>query len=204
MVDEDGEYLAGIIPACAGSTRSKPICAFFDRDHPRLRGEHRGELLLALPLLGSSPLARGAHVVAKIAAKKSGIIPACAGSTFFRDSLANGCKDHPRLRGEHWARFGRLRRWKGSSPLARGAHLFGLVAHPVVGIIPACAGSTAGRSEAITACWDHPRLRGEHMSQQSVLAMQMGSSPLARGAPGFVCARLGRPGIIPACAGSTV
>ena len=41
QVDNLSVYgLAGIIPACAGSTRPKIISDYRARDHPRMRGEH--------------------------------------------------------------------------------------------------------------------------------------------------------------------
>ena len=154
----------GIIPACAGSTVSwslhtshiqgssphargargtcsiRPVCL---RDHPRMRGEH----LHVRPAL---------HVA-------QGIIPACAGSTSFVETVtpapagssphARGAPtarqtrppppwDHPRMRGEHAVRLGLVARDRG--------------------IIPACAGST----HPCPNCMTHPP----------------GSSPHARGA----------------------
>ena len=32
--------MSGIIPACAGSTLYNLVIAFFNGDHPRMRGEH--------------------------------------------------------------------------------------------------------------------------------------------------------------------
>ena len=53
--------LAGIIPACAGSTLVEVTCAPDAGDHPRVRGEHPPMVMLPLPSGGSSPRARGAR-----------------------------------------------------------------------------------------------------------------------------------------------
>ena len=172
--------LAGIIPACAGSTilenighgypqgssphaRGAPELAIdtfgADVDHPRMRGEHELSLLVTVCFFG--------------------IIPACAGST-------------RRLGSE-------MSCVRGSSPHARGAPAAGVRSTHSLRIIPACAGSTAAR-----ACeGDHPRMRGEHKwagfgrSERrgiipacagsthpcaAVWAVFRGSSPHARGA----------------------
>ena len=71
----------GIIPACAGSTRSLPTRRLPSWDHPRMRGEHEWVPLEAFTAEGSSPHARGA---------RSSQSPG-------PDSL----RDHPRMRGEH-------------------------------------------------------------------------------------------------------
>ena len=71
------------------------------------------------------------------------------------------------------------------------------------GIIPACAGSTNVTSPVKNRYGDHPRMRGEHFPCSLVSHTRAGSSPHARGARLAVVEELGRPGIIPACAGST-
>ena len=53
---------AGIIPACAGSTSSTRLIASSSGDHPRMRGEHSCTTLRDVPILGSSPHARGARI----------------------------------------------------------------------------------------------------------------------------------------------
>ena len=71
------------------------------------------------------------------------------------------------------------------------------------GIIPACAGSTADVSSVRCSARDHPRMCGEHLTENEAHRAGEGSSPHVRGA------RVWRPnivvenGIIPACAGST-
>ena len=73
--------LRGIIPACAGSTRSKNWRHIRRRDHPRVRGEHMTPAELKVIREGSSPRARGALRGSGSLPRAPGIIPACAGST---------------------------------------------------------------------------------------------------------------------------
>jgi len=53
----------GLIPACAGSTRSVPQSWAAWRAHPRMRGEHPVANDLTTRAAGSSPHARGARAV---------------------------------------------------------------------------------------------------------------------------------------------
>ena len=91
----------------------------------------------------------------------------------------------------------------GSSPLTRGARLYGRMRAAPRGIIPAYAESTHARSCKACRCEDHPRLRGEHFTLRQLWASGAGSSPLTRGAltslPSVICSVR----IIPAYAGST-
>ena len=132
----------GIIPACAGSTFAVPFVINACRDHPRMRGEHSLKLDDGTRKTGSSPHARGAQLVAHLAHRHDGIIPACAGSTRPRTRCTRIPRDHPRMRGEHLARQCELNTCKGSSPHARGAPLVHAHLASGQGIIPACAGST--------------------------------------------------------------
>ena len=50
---------------------------------------------------GSSPHVRGAHICSAFIGVKSGIIPACAGSTACRERRIAWAWDHPRMCGEH-------------------------------------------------------------------------------------------------------
>ena len=135
--------IAGIIPACAGSTPPCPGRAAIHWDHPRMCGEHYGDSDFVDELEGSSPHVRGALHVITIGQNRRGIIPACAGST--RKQSIGGCcvRDHPRMCGEHRVLLAVFEQIAGSSPHVRGA----LRRHQRIatnrGIIPACAGSTA-------------------------------------------------------------
>ena len=132
----------GIIPACAGSTRNTLPSVNRERDHPRVRGEHAATPRDPGQVMGSSPRARGAHLSSQGRPVDRGIIPACAGSTWFALFRRPRPRDHPRVRGEHTRRCVACVECVGSSPRARGALSLGEGQVLAGGIIPACAGST--------------------------------------------------------------
>ena len=92
----------------------------------------------------------------------------------------------------------------GSSPHVRGARLLSKVMPSITGIIPACAGSTCTVFVYGRSYWDHPRMCGEHAPSCSPYPKTAGSSPHVRGAPSASRCGFHVPGIIPACAGSTM
>ena len=154
-------------------------------------------------LQGTIPAYAGSTRLSRTAVRHRGIIPACAGSTRDNGNLPKLARNHPRIRGEHkqvtgaWARLG------GSSPHALGAHILCNLVEPIVGIIPACAGSTPRSGAGRKGGGDHPRMRGEHYASVADRYSSLGSSPHARGALLVPGATEGACGIIPACAGST-
>ena len=174
---------SGIIPACAGSTDRVGAAGSLVGDHPRMCGEHITPNPFANAVLGSSPHVRGAHNIVGHLIHITGIIPACAGSTW---SMAIGTAwdgDHPRMCGEHRISVNTVSSSAGSSPHVRGAQIVSDFHGLPTGIIPACAGSTARDTSKIAVFRDHPRMCGEHVRRQSVRQLLTG--------------------IIPACAGST-
>ena len=90
-----------IIPAYAGSTAHGFQVRERRRDHPRIRGEHKGSSCLTCPTPGSSPHTRGAQSLFEDLEQYVGIIPAYAGSTGMRRQRGQSGRDHPRIRGEH-------------------------------------------------------------------------------------------------------
>ena len=134
---------AGIIPACAGSTLPKGHQNRQTGDHPRMCGEHYMSFLSLRIGAGSSPHVRGALPLGMCLSARTGIIPACAGST------SRSCRscvtrwDHPRMCGEHSAATRSYATGSGSSPHVRGAPARATSSISTAGIIPACAGSTA-------------------------------------------------------------
>ena len=71
----------GIIPACAGNTKTIIKSFGFSRDHPRVCGEHFLRGSLCQDAKGSSPRVRGTLHRALGIDRHAGIIPACAGNT---------------------------------------------------------------------------------------------------------------------------
>ena len=175
--------LVGIIPACAGSTRKRTQPSPTHWDHPRMRGEHPRQRNSSRWAGGSSPHARGAHLLFTPYSTPVGIIPACAGSTWVQSHISRSMGDHPRMRGEHTIIHDNLRNVVGSSPHARGAPMHSIRPNIPHGIIPACAGSTSPKPAGIILPMDHPRMRGEHKVVLQVGGHCRGLSPHARGAP---------------------
>ena len=70
--------------------------------------------------MGSSPLARGLPMVARMRRREERIIPARAGFTVIATSGMSMFWDHPRSRGVYRTRSGLKTLIAGSSPLARG------------------------------------------------------------------------------------
>ena len=166
-------------------------------------GEHVLGLEVAAAHEGSSPHVRGAQAVRSVSDYRRGIIPACAGSTSSSASRLRTLRDHPRMCGEHSFNIHQFAGEQGSSPHVRGARSGGSSVSLLMGIIPACAGSTKGAFGIQGRHWDHPRMCGEHALNEMKIPREVGSSPHVRGARGscVVPERVG--GIIPACAGST-
>ena len=172
-----------IIPAYAGSTLMLWPCHLYRWDHPRVCGEHVRRLTPVECERGSSPRMRGALDTLKKYYEVRRIIPAYAGSTYFRKKNDEPGGDHPRVCGEH------------DDPVT--------VRVDIPGIIPAYAGSTAFERHNRGPSKDHPRVCGEHGVTDPSSKPPKGSSPRMRGA------RIGGVrhgclhGIIPAYAGST-
>ena len=180
-----GQYLScrGLIPACAGSTTQPSCRGGVHWAHPRLCGEHSSRLRSGVLMLGSSPPVRGA--------RGNDTVPFA------------GLRAHPRLCGEHLCADSKSETRAGSSPPVRGALSCGPGFPDLVGLIPACAGSTRRRAHRSPGPWAHPRLCGEHLWSYAFRTSIAGSSPPVRGARSL-CLRQGcRTGLIPACAGST-
>ncbi len=192
-----------IIPASAGNTGAAFAPASWRSDHPRERGEHGGILLALEEGDGSSPRARGTRHIGMPLLAGERIIPASAGNTPARASVAISGTDHPRERGEHPCLPAARRPGCGSSPRARGTRR-GCRDRPQAGrIIPASAGNTRGGHVQRYPGPDHPRERGEHGYPHFGLGESVGSSPRARGTH-FIPPRLSLSRrIIPASAGNT-
>ena len=132
----------GIIPARAGFTAPAIIPENMSGDHPRSRGVYRGDPIEESAERGSSPLARGLLWTGIQAVWNGRIIPARAGFTHGRIPHGGFQGDHPRSRGVYAGDVILLPVCVGSSPLARGLQVPGIVGVPVHGIIPARAGFT--------------------------------------------------------------
>ena len=76
------ETFSGIIPAYAGNTGAQHLSFPFDRDHPRVCGEHFTIRFVTTAVTGSSPRMRGTLRFGLQRGQVRGIIPAYAGNTW--------------------------------------------------------------------------------------------------------------------------
>ena len=166
-------------------------------------GEHYNAGGVSEQSPGSSPRVRGTQVAQAKNIRTAGIIPACAGNTRAVFVWVDIAGDHPRVCGEHRIAQAVIGTILGSSPRVRGTPWYFLTNVAFRRIIPACAGNTPVFSFSRRTPRDHPRVCGEHIHQWSCALCLTGSSPRVRGTRALSCARVPRPGIIPACAGNT-
>ena len=91
----------------------------------------------------------------------------------------------------------------GSSPRVRGAGSKVLHNAHIIGIIPACAGSSCAHASTFLFGWDHPRACGEQVNKEREEMTSQGSSPRMRGTAEECLAGVTVDGIIPAHAGNS-
>ena len=130
------------IPACAGNAQRARRQALLLSVHPRMRGEHMVRPQLVRRRRGSSPHARGTHLIFNLSSPQLRFIPACAGNTSPGVSMTSLNT--------------------GSSPHARGTHIPGHLRCKRNRFIPACAGNTRKTRTTRRCRAVHPRMRGEH------------------------------------------
>ena len=136
----------GLIPACAGKTRTPCQSHGLSRAHPRVCGENARPEVADRARAGSSPRVRGKPDPLRPPRHRRGLIPACAGKTAHPRGLRPGREAHPRVCGENGRRFDTSSPPPGSSPRVRGKRP---VRHGGIHggrLIPACAGKTGAAS----------------------------------------------------------
>ena len=110
----------GITPACAGKSAAKEFACKDGRDHPRVCGEKRLEIISMHLVRGSPPRVRGKAFLAECRHFAVGITPACAGKRLCIMSRCLCVRDHPRVCGEKFfCRFWLISH-TGSPPRVRG------------------------------------------------------------------------------------
>ena len=132
----------GLIPARAGKTWEATAVSVRRRAHPRAGGENPTKATQPTTCNGSSPRGRGKQTPPQKSTHKARLIPARAGKTPGRSSLACSPSAHPRAGGEN--------------PRGRG---FG---RRLSRLIPARAGKTPSPPSPSTATQAHPRAGGEN------------------------------------------
>ena len=110
----------GLIPACAGKTRTRGSSPSPRRAHPRVCGENRRRTPGLSRPLGSSPRVRGKPAAICEPPTAPGLIPACAGKTCGTRRTPPTWRAHPRVCGENERGGASWRRRPGSSPRVRG------------------------------------------------------------------------------------
>ena len=113
----------------------------------------------------------------------TGLIPACAGKTPNRPTRPRRDKAHPRVCGENGLTQAPLADGVGSSPRVRGKRTHVVRLEEFAGLIPACAGKTAGIPYSTWLSEPHPRVCGENIDALTKGMMEKGSSPRVRGKP---------------------
>ena len=219
--------LTGSSPHARGAQRLRYYPCRGVWDHPRMRGEHPS--CRTIPRFGARiiPACAGStNVYSKVRGDTEGSSPHARGALLLLSSNPDIFEDHPRMRGEHpnCCRAVRHDRgiipacagstngisfsWDGdwgSSPHARGA-LSNLHRHTSknLGSSPHARGArwtirVDGKSDR-----DHPRMRGEHKDSPVFPLASGWDHPRMRGEHSVAHPAVReRPGIIPACAGST-
>ncbi len=155
--------VGGIIPARAGFTRHRRRTQSRPADHPRSRGVYLAAGAHCVTRNGSSPLARGLHIVPEGSFSCLRIIPARAGFTLQRRQMIRMFSDHPRSRGVYGVVNMYDNPTDGSSPLARGLRRGIGADRETYRIIPARAGFTLGGHPPHCGRRDHPRSRGVYV-----------------------------------------
>ena len=89
------------------------------------------------------------------------ITPAYAGKSALVGSGGRQAWDHPRVCGEKVQTLLYPDMQKGSPPRMRGKAVFQVALCIGVGITPAYAGKSGGRTRHGSCAWDHPRVCGE-------------------------------------------
>ena len=194
---------AGLIPACAGKTRSSRRPARNCPAHPRVCGENLTSTPTLLATRGSSPRVRGKRPPTTRAAPHTGLIPECAGKTAADHAGGTAYRAHPRVCGENLIPVIEALVPVGSSPRVRGKLDEQGQDDAVRGLIPACAGKTTPRRRRARQSRAHPRVCGENSHYEWEGCDCPGSSPRVRGKPRHRTAPRATDGLIPACAGKT-
>ncbi len=120
----DRNFLLGITPACAGTTRRNDRTAVQPEDHPRLCGNDLFLHFVHGINQGSPPLVRERPEETAKTYPRIRITPACAGTTYCQYLIQLIAQDHPRLCGNdifsHLSRVFVL----GSPPLVRERQVY--------------------------------------------------------------------------------
>ena len=161
VLDRIKEILNRITPACAGKRWLWRARSPIQQDHPRLCGEKRYGQNSKRAKEGSPPPVRGKVSPFCQCVSFTRITPACAGKSEWQLYCGYVGEDHPRLCGEKWPRFEKIKGGFGSPPPVRGKAAPAPAEQRRERITPACAGKSEWKKKILYARQDHPRLCGE-------------------------------------------
>ena len=171
------------IPAWAGNSISGQRFPMLLLVHPRVGGEQANKNHCRI--------------------RQSRFIPAWAGNRFSDSACSPSCSVHPRVGGEQEIPSWSSQSVTGSSPRGRGTDSATARARHRVRFIPAWAGNRKFRPGRPNPSPVHPRVGGEQIQRQRVLAIVFGSSPRGRGTGNSVLVVPIRHRFIPAWAGNS-
>ena len=132
----------GITPACAGTTLKIREKTHMSQDHPRVCGNHSSQSRFLDFERGSPPRVREPPKRGRSRGARSGITPACAGTTTLVRDVYQSREDHPRVCGNHCNSMLQEVSLGGSPPRVREPLTGFITAIVPVRITPACAGTT--------------------------------------------------------------
>ena len=145
--------------------------------HPHARGEHGGDVLILVRLVGSSPRPWGTLQIGRDVTRPARFIPTPVGNTRTATRCVPGPAVHPHARGEHVQAGPLVRSRVGSSPRPWGTLAGGDQALEHGRFIPTPVGNTRRISASHRSQSVHPHARGEHTERKRVQRPNLGSSP---------------------------
>ena len=135
--------LAGSPPRMRGKVSAEDFKPQTGGDHPRVCGEKPLQSSVNCTMEGLPPRMRGKVISSLQCDFLSGIIPACAGKSFWPCTVLPRCRDHPRVCGEKNKFQTHGGPVEGSPPRVRGKALVRPCWKLSTGITPACAGKSS-------------------------------------------------------------
>ncbi len=132
-----------------------------------------------------------------------GITPACAGTTSSDNEIFWSRWDHPRVCGDYLSEEEERFINGGSPPRVRGLLAVLQRIMRLIGITPACAGTTETLFNRAAGPGDHPRVCGDYVGVPGFTVPPAGSPPRVRGLLDDQPVGPRHAGITPACAGTT-
>ena len=174
---------AGLTPACAGTSLSGGEGLGIEGAHPRVRGDVYCSFWWWW--------------------WRWGLTPACAGTSDCAGQRRNHRWAHPRVRGDVMVGMFGTATILGSPPRARGRRAGCRSSVGLVGLTPACAGTSHHAGPGGAAIGAHPRVRGDVAAATVCQRGHEGSPPRARGRLHEPGPPGGGPGLTPACAGTS-